>query len=145
MVCIVMLSVSCVYKSSQSLVQQLFFSSSKSTRSPAACCFSNGVSVWVAPAFIKSNDLIKAGATQTETSLLEQHAAGQWTCGFAWWLWFPSKNHHWKSFSFLTIERSGICGRTKATFISSDMQFGLSEQNCSPCAPQCFSRRWPGW
>ena len=18
-----------------------------------------------------------------------------WTCGFAWWLWFPSKNHHW--------------------------------------------------
>ena len=29
-------------------------SSSKSTRSPAAYCFSNDVSVWVAPAFIKS-------------------------------------------------------------------------------------------
>ena len=20
-----------------------------------------------------------------------------WTCGFAWWLWFPSENHHWKA------------------------------------------------
>ena len=22
-----------------------------------------------------------------------------WTCGFAWWLWFPSKSHHWNRFS----------------------------------------------
>ena len=21
-----------------------------------------------------------------------------WTCGFAWWLWFPSKNHHWNNY-----------------------------------------------
>ena len=35
--------------------KQVKFSSSKSTRSPAAYCFSNDVSVWVAPAFIKSN------------------------------------------------------------------------------------------
>ena len=45
-------------------------SSSKSTHSPAAYCFSNDVSVWVAPA------LIKAGATQTEMLLLKQYAAG---------------------------------------------------------------------
>ena len=24
-----------------------------------------------------------------------------WTCGFAWWLWFPSKNHHWMSLTSL--------------------------------------------
>ena len=24
-----------------------------------------------------------------------------WTCGFAWWLWFPSKNHHWNEMSLL--------------------------------------------
>ena len=40
--------------------------------------------IWVFPAFIKSNglqwtsfDLIKAGATQTETSLLKQYVAGE--------------------------------------------------------------------
>ena len=48
----------------------MFTSSSKSTHSPAAYCFSNDVSVWVAPA------LIKAGANQTEMLLLKQHAAG---------------------------------------------------------------------
>ena len=41
--------------------QQL--SSSKSTRSPATYCLSNGVSVWVAPAFIKSN-----GRKRTKTN-----------------------------------------------------------------------------
>ena len=53
-------------------------SSSKSTRSPATYCLSNDVSVWVAPAFIKSNDLIKVGATQTETSLLKQYVWADW-------------------------------------------------------------------
>ena len=49
-------------------------SSSKSTHSPATYRLSNDVSIWVAPAFIKPFDLIKAGATQTKTSLrnLEQ-------------------------------------------------------------------------
>ena len=42
-------------------------------------CFRNDVSVWVAPAF----DLLKAGATQTETSLLK-HLCCWWTGGFAW-------------------------------------------------------------
>ena len=36
-------------------------------------CLSNNVSVWAAPSFIKSNDLIKVRATQTETSLLKQY------------------------------------------------------------------------
>ena len=37
------------------VLQHQPISSSKSTRSPAAYCLSNDVSVWVAPAFIKSN------------------------------------------------------------------------------------------
>ena len=35
-------------------------------------------------AFIMPFDLIKAGAPQTETSLLKQLCC-RWTCGFAWW------------------------------------------------------------
>ena len=41
-------------------------SSSKSTRSPATYCLSTA-----------------------------QTICCWWMCGFAWWLWFPSKNHHW--------------------------------------------------
>ena len=31
---------------------------------------------------------------RTKTSLLKQLCCW-WLCGLAWWLWFPSKNHHW--------------------------------------------------
>ena len=29
-----------------------------------------------------------------------------WMCGFAWWLWFPSKNHHWN-----TVDTVSCCNR----------------------------------
>ena len=50
------------------------FSSSKSTRSPAACCFCNDVSVWVAPAFIKSKGW---GNPDRNVVAKKQHAAGE--------------------------------------------------------------------
>ena len=72
-------------------------SSSKSTRSPATYCFSNDVSVWVAPAFIKSNHLtwLDKGWGNPDQNVVAKTICCWWTCGFAWWLWFPSKNHHW--------------------------------------------------
>ena len=50
--------------------QTLIDASSKSTRSPAACCFSNDVSVWVAPAFIKSNGKKRRKTNQYIASFL---------------------------------------------------------------------------
>ena len=42
-------------------------------------------------------DLIKAGATQTETSLLNNMLLVYvWICFMIYIIWFPSKNHHWK-------------------------------------------------
>ena len=93
-------------------------SSSKSTRSPAACCFSNDVSVWVAPAFIKSNSKKR---TRTKISVWgnpDRNVVAKttccWsTCGFAWWLWFPRKNHHWKRRSVSEWEHAWPRGGTE--------------------------------
>ena len=73
--------------------EQVSPSSSKSTRSPATYCFSNDVSVWVAPAFIKSN-----GKKRTKTKQYCQHPppspvsigkpvpkTHQWTIYFCRW------------------------------------------------------------
>ena len=56
-------------------------SSSKSTHSQGSYCWHDAVSVWVAPAFIKSNGhftwwRLGPGATQTKTLLCEQYDAG---------------------------------------------------------------------
>ena len=35
-----------------------------------------------------------------------------WTCGFAWWLWFPRKNHHWNC--YINFERAEQKGKERA-------------------------------
>ena len=34
-------------------------------------------------------------------------------CGFAWWLWFPSKNHHWNNQTYFLTLRSVLSWRRK--------------------------------
>ena len=38
-----------------------------------------------------------------EINAVAQTICCWWTCGFAWWLWFPSKNHHWYLWSVLLL------------------------------------------
>ena len=37
----------------------------------------------------------KTSETAIWYTVVAQTICCWWTCGFAWWLWFPSKNHHW--------------------------------------------------
>ena len=53
---------------------------------------------------LSSQNLIKAGATQLETSSLKQHDAGECVV-CACWLLCPSYNHHWNSLYLVSIIR----------------------------------------
>ena len=40
-------------------------------------------------------------------------------CGFAWWLWFPSKNHHWHmSCSIWIVRQEDFAGKWQAQLLS---------------------------
>ena len=41
-----------------------------------------------------------------DRNVVAQSICCWWMCGFAWWLWFPSKNHHWFFFIFFSFVSS---------------------------------------
>ena len=52
--------------------------------------------------------LIKAGGNPDQNAVA-QSICCWWMCGFAWWLWFPSKNHHWnRCFFFCSCKDNGV-------------------------------------
>ena len=57
-----------------------------------------------------------------------------WTCGFAWWLWFPSKNHHWNQQLCFWPDVSTFILRSS----SKDMRGYLRSD--SYCNPEHFCR-----
>ena len=91
----------------------------------AACCFSN-----------------------PDRNVVAKTTCCWWTCGFAWWLWFPSKNHHWNS-SFLCAEKKVLSLQSWSTpsrgwkaIVVTRSVFELHDDGCltiseDPWAPSC--------
>ena len=69
-----------------------------------------------------------------------------WTCGFAWWLWFPSKNHHGSPFLIWGAFDSGTGVRACAFLHSSGETLALSTQGSKNRPPSGHLRlKNPVW
>ena len=65
-----------------------------------------------------------------DRNVVAQTISCWWRCGFAWWLWFPSKNHHWN--------------KKKTAFKTKEPQNAFAVTSGYPDAPFTRLRRAPG-